>query len=66
VPAVPLLGVLLCLVLMFSLPSANWLRLFVWMSVGIIIYFLYGRHHSVMARHHKTAAHPAHKDEHPK
>jgi APA family basic amino acid/polyamine antiporter len=65
VPFVPLLGVLLCLVLMFSLPSANWLRLFIWMSVGILVYFLYGRHHSVMARQ-KTATHLAHKDEHPK
>jgi basic amino acid/polyamine antiporter, APA family len=51
VPVIPLLGVLFCLVLMFSLPSANWLRLFIWMSVGVIIYFLYGRHHSVLARH---------------
>ncbi|MGD1042544.1 MAG: amino acid permease [Sedimentisphaerales bacterium] len=51
VPLIPLSGVLLCLVLMFSLPSANWLRLFIWMAVGIIIYFLYGRHHSVLARH---------------
>ena len=51
VPVIPLLGVLLCLVLMFSLPSANWLRLFIWMAIGVIIYFLYGRHRSVLARH---------------
>jgi APA family basic amino acid/polyamine antiporter len=61
VPVIPLLGVLLCLVLMFSLPSANWLRLFIWMAVGIIIYFLYGRHHSVLARQ-RAAEHLAHKD----
>ena len=60
VPLVPSLGVLLCLVLMFSLPSANWLRLFIWMLVGIIIYFLYSRHHSIMARQ-KTTAHPGHR-----
>jgi APA family basic amino acid/polyamine antiporter len=60
VPWVPILGVLFCLVLMFSLPSANWLRLFIWMMVGIIIYFLYGRHHSVL--HRKTSAtHPVQK-----
>jgi APA family basic amino acid/polyamine antiporter len=59
VPFIPLLGVLLCLVLMFSLPSANWLRLFIWMSVGILIYFLYGRHHSVMARQ-RAAEHLGH------
>jgi basic amino acid/polyamine antiporter, APA family len=51
VPVVPVLGALLCLLLMFSLPSANWLRLFIWMAAGIAIYFLYGRHHSVMSRH---------------
>jgi APA family basic amino acid/polyamine antiporter len=62
VPVIPLLGVLLCLVLMFSLPSANWLRLAIWMAVGIIIYFLYGRHHSVLARQ-RAAEHLAHKDQ---
>jgi len=50
VPLVPILGVLFCLLLMFSLPSQNWLRLFVWMMIGMVIYFLYGRYHSVMAR----------------
>jgi basic amino acid/polyamine antiporter, APA family len=50
VPVIPVLGVILCLVLMFSLPPANWLRLAVWMLLGVLIYVLYGRHHSVMAR----------------
>jgi APA family basic amino acid/polyamine antiporter len=50
VPLVPLLGIALCLVLMFSLPAENWLRLFVWLVLGLFIYFLYGRHHSVLAR----------------
>jgi basic amino acid/polyamine antiporter, APA family len=50
VPVVPILGVLLCLALMLSLPFGNWLRLFAWMAVGMFIYFLYGRHRSVLAR----------------
>lgn len=50
VPAVPILGILCCLMLMFSLPAANWWRLGVWLGVGLLIYFLYGRHHSVVAR----------------
>jgi basic amino acid/polyamine antiporter, APA family len=50
VPVVPILGVLSCLMLMFSLPGDNWLRLLVWLLIGLVIYFLYGRHHSVMAR----------------
>ena len=50
VPAVPVLGILCCLVLMFSLPTANWWRLFGWMAIGLVIYFSYSRHHSVIRR----------------
>lgn len=50
VPLVPILGILTCLLLMFSLPAANWLRLFVWLAIGFAIYFGYGRTHSAMAR----------------
>src|SRR4029079_14206903 len=49
VPLVPILGIATCLLLMFSLPAENWLRLLVWLLIGFVIYFLYGRHHSVMA-----------------
>ena len=45
----PILGILSCLLLMFSLPAENWLRLFVWLAIGLVIYFVYGRKHSVMA-----------------
>ncbi|HSK75920.1 MAG TPA: amino acid permease [Thermoanaerobaculia bacterium] len=54
VPVVPILGVLTCLMLMFSLPADNWLRLFIWLAIGFVIYFAYGRKHSVM--HNYTAA----------
>ncbi len=47
-PVVPILGILSCLLLMFSLPAANWWRLVVWLALGLVIYFLYGRRHSVM------------------
>ena len=50
VPLVPLLGIAFCLLLMFSLPVDNWLRLIIWLLIGFAIYFLYGRHHSVLAR----------------
>ncbi len=43
---VPVLGILSCLMLMFSLPAANWVRLAVWLVIGLTIYFLYGRKHS--------------------
>jgi len=48
VPVVPIMGIVLCALLMFSLPPENWLRLGVWLVVGLVLYFLYGRHHSVM------------------
>jgi APA family basic amino acid/polyamine antiporter len=51
VPLVPILGILICLLLMFSLPSENWLRLGIWLLIGFVIYFLYSRRHSVMSRH---------------
>jgi APA family basic amino acid/polyamine antiporter len=50
VPLVPVLGIASCLLLMFSLPSENWLRLFVWLGIGLVIYFSYGRKHSTLAR----------------
>src|SRR5205823_312691 len=50
VPVVPILGISMCLLLMFSLPPANWLRLFGWLAIGLCIYFLYGRHHSILGK----------------
>jgi APA family basic amino acid/polyamine antiporter len=43
---VPILGIICCLILMFSLPVANWVRLAVWLAIGLVIYFSYGIHHS--------------------
>ena len=48
VPLTPILGILTCLLLMFSLPGENWLRLLIWLLLGLVIYFAYGRKHSVM------------------
>ena len=50
VPVVPLLGIIFCLVLMFALPAENWLRLIIWLVLGFVVYFSYGRHHSALAR----------------
>ena len=55
VPVIPILGVIFCLILMLSLPWGNWLRLFAWMASGMFIYFLYGRHHRVLARQRLAA-----------
>lgn len=49
VPLVPGLGAVVCLTQMGFLPWATWLRLIIWMAIGMAIYFLYGRHHSKLA-----------------
>ena len=46
VPVVPVLGILTCVVMMFSLPGGTWLRLIIWLGIGFVIYFGYGRKHS--------------------
>jgi amino acid transporter len=50
VPVVPILGILSCLMLMLSLPVGNWVRLIVWLLLGLCIYFTYGRNHSVLGK----------------
>jgi len=40
--ATPVLGVLTCLYLMFGLPLDTWMRLLVWLVIGLVIYFGYG------------------------
>lgn len=48
VPFVPILGVLVCLSMMYGLGWPNWLRLFAWMAIGVVIYFVYSRKNSVL------------------
>jgi basic amino acid/polyamine antiporter, APA family len=50
VPLIPLLGMLSCLGLMLTLPLDTWVRLFVWLALGLVVYFAYGRHHSALGR----------------
>jgi APA family basic amino acid/polyamine antiporter len=42
VPVIPILGAFFCLLQMASLPLDTWLRLIIWMAIGLFIYFLYG------------------------
>jgi len=46
VPLVPILGILANFGLMLGLGIDNWLRLVIWMAIGLAIYFGYSRHHS--------------------
>ena len=50
VPIVPIAGITANLALMYSLGSSNWLRLFVWLAIGQVIYFVYGRRNSRLSR----------------
>ena len=45
-PATPILGILISLAMMFGLPWETWLRLVIWLAIGLGIYFMYGRFHS--------------------
>ncbi len=46
VPVVPILGVLVNGLMMWSLGWQNWARLIIWLIIGLVIYFSYSRHHS--------------------
>jgi APA family basic amino acid/polyamine antiporter len=54
VPFVPALSALVSLGLMAGLPGATWIRLVVWMAIGIVLYFAYGFNHSEV-RHRDEA-----------
>ena len=43
VPVVPILGIITSVVLMLALPLDTWIRLFVWLLIGLILYFTYGK-----------------------
>jgi APA family basic amino acid/polyamine antiporter len=49
VPLLPVISILCCLVLALSLPLETWVRFFVWLGIGLAIYFLFGKKHSQLA-----------------
>lgn len=50
VPFVPIAGIAVCFYLMYSLPSESWLRLLIWMAIGVLIYFVYGKNNSKLKK----------------
>jgi APA family basic amino acid/polyamine antiporter len=50
VPLVPILGIAVSLLMMLSLPLDTWLRLIIWLVIGMALYFGYGRKHSVVRK----------------
>jgi len=49
-PFVPIMGIIGCVGLMATLPADTWIRLVVWLAIGFVIYFSYGKKHSVLQR----------------
>ena len=49
-PIVPIMGILCCFGLMMTLPGDTWLRLIVWLVLGFVIYFGYGKRNSILQR----------------
>jgi len=56
VPVVPILGILTCVLMMVSLPLDTWLRLFVWLAIGLAIYYGYGKKHSKLRQQAEAEA----------
>jgi APA family basic amino acid/polyamine antiporter len=53
---IPVLGVISCSYLMLSLTVMTWVRFLVWLDLGMVIYWFYGRTHSQLANRAETAA----------
>jgi APA family basic amino acid/polyamine antiporter len=47
-PLAPILTILTCLLLMAGLPIMNWIRFFLWLVIGLVIYFTYSRKRSTL------------------
>lgn len=55
VPLLPIASIVACLWLMLNLTGLTWIRFVVWMALGVLVYLLYGRRHSVLARREADA-----------
>ena len=49
-PLIPILSVFFCVLLMAGLPAKTWLRFFIWLAIGLVIYVLYSRKRSEFYR----------------
>jgi APA family basic amino acid/polyamine antiporter len=48
VPVVSSLGIIVCGAMIYGLGWTNWARLIVWLAIGLVLYFAYGRQHSII------------------
>jgi APA family basic amino acid/polyamine antiporter len=54
-PIIPVLSVVFCLVLMAGLPVITWYRFFIWLFLGLLVYFFYSRKRSEFASNNSVA-----------
>jgi len=47
---IPIIGAMCCLYLMIEIPPVSWLWFFIWMLIGLVIYNLYSKKHSLLAK----------------
>ena len=50
IPFTPIAGIVVSFYMMYSLGTPTWIRLFVWLAIGLVIYFTYSRRHSRVQR----------------
>ncbi|MGU3498161.1 amino acid permease [Mycobacterium sp. C31M] len=50
VPLLPIASIVACLWLMLNLTALTWIRFIAWMALGVLVYFLYGRRHSLLGQ----------------
>ena len=49
-PVLPILSVIACLWLMINLTAITWIRFLIWMALGVVVYYAYGKRHSLVGR----------------
>jgi len=55
-PVVAVLGIVVCGAMIYGLGWTNWVRLAVWLVIGLVLYFSYGRSHSRLAQPEAAAS----------
>jgi APA family basic amino acid/polyamine antiporter len=58
-PWVPILGALICLAQMLGLPGTTWIRLLIWLAIGLAVYFFYGQRSAARQRMRRDTARAA-------
>lgn len=55
VPLLPIAAIIACVWLMLNLTGLTWIRFLIWMAIGVVVYFVYGRRHSVLRQREREA-----------